>query len=187
MTSEHLKKIKEYRHPGEKSFPSPHPGLRRHMEAAYKVQQNPPLPNPNTTGTLAAGDMQTLWTIITFVGTYWNISQYSTLSYGEFQYYMNLKTQQTPSYYTAYQQALALFAQLVQQYGSQSAALVALYSPTPPNPKPANWDVVRFWVIQEFLTLYVVRGAFKAYGWWLYPGFGGGPFSNPNHLPYRGK
>jgi hypothetical protein len=40
-------------------------------------------------------------------------------------------------------------------------------------------------VIQEFLNLYVARGSFKAYQWWLYPGFGGGPFSDPNNLPYR--
>jgi hypothetical protein len=183
---DYLAEIKNFRHPGAKNFPSPHPGLRRHMEAAFQVAGQPPLPNPEVTGTMASGDVQTLWTIISFVGTNWNLSQYSTLQFSRFQNDINLKTQQTPSYFTAYQEATALFTELANQLGSQEAALVALYTPTPPVPEPANWDVVRDWVIQEFITLFVVRGGFLAYGWWLYPGFGGGPFSDPNNLPYRG-
>lgn len=183
---DYLAEIKNFRHPGAKNFQSPHPGLRRHMEAAFKVAQQSPLPNPGVTGTMTSGDMQTLWTIISCVGSYWNIVQYSTLQFSQFQNDINLKTQQTPSYFTAYQYAIVLLAELAQQYGSLEAALVALYTPVPPVPEPENWDVVRDWVIQEFITLYIVRGSFTAYEWRLYPGFGGGPFSDPNNLPYRG-
>jgi hypothetical protein len=106
--------------------------LRRHMRAAYKLAQLAPLPSPEVTGTLSPADMDTLWAIISFIGAQWNVQQYSTLTGPQFQFYINLKTGQYPSYFTVYQFTTALFAQLVEQLGSLNAALSALYTPLPP-------------------------------------------------------
>jgi len=176
--------VKSYVHPGEPHFEAPHPGLREHMRAAYAVSQAPPLPDPGRTGDVTPQQLNSLWEIITFVGTNWDISAQSKLTQQAFEGFVGAKTGAVPSYYTVYAMADAMLSQLVQNLGSLNAALAYLYTPDPPNP-PENWDVVRFWVVQEFATFYVVQGAFRTYGWALYPGFGGGPFDDPSHLPYR--
>ena len=180
----YISEIQQYRHAGHLEFDAQSRDLREHMRAAHAAFQAPPLPNPNETGSLPSDVAANLWPIMQYVGTNWNISSSSTLTQEDFADFLALKTTQTPSYLTAYTQANQLFLGLITSLGSQAAALAYLYTPAPANPPP-NWDVARSWVVQEFINLYVSQGAFRAYGWKLYPGFAGGPFDDPANLPYR--
>lgn len=176
--------VAEYRHIGHSHFDAQSRDLREHMRAAHAVFQAPPLPDPTLTGTLSPDTAATMWEIISFVGTNWGISGSSTLTERGFQGFLDLKTTQVPSYFTVCGLADRLFARLVNRLGSAQAALVYLYTPAPSNPPP-DWDVARAWVVQEFINLYVSQGAFRGYGWMLFPGFPGGSFDDPSNLPYR--
>lgn len=176
--------VAEYRHVGHSHFDAQSRDLREHMRAAHAVFQAPPLPDPDATGTLAPETAATLWEIVSFVGTNWGISGSSSLTERGFAEFLDLKTTQVPSYFTVYGLADQLFSLLVSSLGTAQAALAYLYTPAPSNPPP-NWDVVRAWVVQEFINLYVSQGAFREYGWMLFPGFPGGSFDDPDHLPYR--
>ncbi|PZR30462.1 MAG: hypothetical protein DI526_22430 [Caulobacter segnis] len=154
------------------------------MRSAAQVVSAPPLPSPKVTGVLDQADIDQLWSIISYIGEAWRLAARSTLDRSRFKDLVALKTTQTPSYYTLYRMTTALYTSLSRQYGPKGA-LAYLYTPNPASP-PQNWEVVRAWAIQEFANLYVSQGAFRAYGWWLFPGFAGGPFDDPNHLPYRG-
>jgi hypothetical protein len=154
------------------------------MEAAERVSVQPALPDPSRTGNVPLAVFDDLFEIISFVGENWQVKAYSGLTYTGFQSFVNLNTQAVPSYLTVYGMTSAMYRALQQRLGSKVAALKYLYTPNPPAP-PANWNVVRAWSIQEFLNLYVSRGAFRTYGWLNYSGFQGGPFQDPSHLPYR--
>jgi len=147
----------------------------------------PPLPSPDQTGTLQPTDVDTLYQITLYPQKKWSIdSQQNDLDPTVFTNFINFKTQEEPSYYTAYSQTLMLYNALVNQFGSADQAMDYLYTPNPQTP-PQNWDVVRNWAIKEFLLLFIISGNFRAYGWMNFPGWmGGGPFNDPNHLPYRG-
>ncbi len=158
--------------------------LNTRMNVTFDTDDVPPLPNPDQTGTLAANDIQTLYAVASFGVTKWTLdAAYNKFDYGEFENFVGLKTGQTPSYFTAYNQVLTLYNVLVGQMG-QEAALNYLYTPSPSVP-PENWEVVRYWGIQEFLNLMIVSGNFMSYGWKNFPGWMGGPYNNPNNLPYR--
>lgn len=143
----------------------------------------PPLPDPTVTGILPDDTQDLLWGLVSDIGMLWEIQSYSNLDEETFKDYLSLKTTLVPSYYTAYMMAQSIYQELVTEYGSQSAPEY-FYTPDGGNTLP-NWDIVRQWVIKEFLVIYVTRGAFRAYGWLNYAGYGGGPFNNPSDLPYR--
>lgn len=184
MPSSYHSAISGYVQRGAPQFLSQHRDLSTHMHAAFRAGQAPPLPNPDLTGTLDANSVQTLFQIFGFVGTNWNIAGQSSVDLAQFTNdFITLKTSQRPSYLTAYRYALELYATLANKLGPQGA-LQYLYAPKQSNPPP-NWELTRAWTLQEFANYYVSQGAFRAYGWMLYSGFAGGPFNNPNFLPYR--
>lgn len=153
--------------------------------AAQASETPPNLPDPSVTGTYSQNVIENLYSIATYPATKWNVSGESAFDINEFTEIINLKTQQTPSYFTAYQQTINLFFALKNTLGSTTAALDYLYTPNPNTP-PVNWDTARFWAIQEFLIIFITSGNFRSYGWVNYPGWMGGPFNNPKDLPYRG-
>lgn len=146
---------------------------------------DPVLPSPTITGTLSDTQKSTLFSITNYAATKWQITGFNALSQAEFFNFIDLKTGEVPSYYTAYEQLLSLYTGLISRLGSEDAAKNYLYTPNPPDP-PDNFDTARFWGIQEFLILFITSGNFRFYGWKNYPGWMGGPFNNPNNLPYRG-
>ncbi|WP_461481222.1 hypothetical protein [Porticoccus sp.] len=161
------------------------PSLIHHLNP-LAVEGAPPLPAPDTIGTLPAADIATLYAITLFPQQKWSISGYNSLDQTLYTNFINFKTQLVPSYYTAYQQTLALYKVLVQELGGADKAMDYLYTPNPTTP-PQDWDVARNWAIKEFLLLFVISGNFRAYEWLNFPGWmGSGPFNDPNHLPYRG-
>lgn len=153
-----------------------------HKEVSPAGESPPPLPDPDTTGTLDATEQATLWFLISYIGVKWGIQASSDLTEDTFQWYLSLKTTKTPSYYTAYRTAISIYEALLAQHHDQAPDL--FYTPDGGASLP-GWDVVRQWVIKEFITIYVKRGAFRAYGWHNYLGYGGGPYNNPDDLPYR--
>jgi hypothetical protein len=159
------------------------PHLVPHQKQAVAAAE-PPLPSPEVTGSLQAAELATLYSIANYAGTIWALGSQSAFGADEFTGFVNLKTQQTPSYYTVYQQTLSLYAALVAQLGVDGA-LVYLYTPNPASP-PQDWDAVRYWSVQQYLILYVTSGNFRSYGWLNFPGWMGGPYNDPSHLPYRG-
>jgi hypothetical protein len=177
-----LARADSYVQPGHPDFEHQSRDLKEHMRAAYAVRQAPPMPDPQATGQLPQDVLDDLGQMLSYVAVNWQISP--TLPPGNFLAMIALKTGQTPSYLTVYGMASALFRQLTAQLGSADAALAYLYAPSPADP-PANWAVVNAWVMNEFTTLCVSQGGFATYGWALYPGFQGGPFDDPSHLPYR--
>ncbi len=160
--------------------------LNPHVVTHARALQDspPPLPDPDQTGSISSADINTLYTIATYPAKKWNVTGYDAFDLAEFTGFINMKTQQTPSYYTAYQQTLALYNSLVQSIG-QPQALDYLYTPNPATP-PANWETVRNWSIQEYLILFITSGNFRSYGWKNFPGWMGGAYNDPNNLPYRG-
>ncbi|MCW3074648.1 MAG: hypothetical protein JWP69_1717 [Flaviaesturariibacter sp.] len=148
------------------------------------TEDMPPLPNPGTTGSLVPGDITTLYNIASYTGFFWDIpNSFSAFTLEELTEFVNLKTQIQPSYFTVYNQALSLYQLLSNEFGPQGA-LSFLYTPNPLYPPP-NWDAVRWYVIQEFLSMFITSGNFRFYGWVNYPGWMGGPYNDPSHLPYR--
>lgn len=156
-----------------------------HFAQAQQGGTPPPLPAPDTTGTLPATTIQALYSIAMYPAKKWSVTGYSAFDLNEFTGFANLKTQKKPAYYTAYNETFALYTLLVQKLGSPDAAMDFLYTPKPATPPP-NWEAVRFWAIQEYLILFITSGNFRSYGWVNYPGWMGGPYNDPSHLPYRG-
>ena len=154
------------------------------MQQVNRLAQKPPLPSPDRVGALSKSEIETLYSIAQYPAKKWNVSGHSAFDAAEFTSFVNYKTQQTPSYFTTYQVFLVLYNDLEQKMGSDGA-MNYLYTPDP-SPPPANWEIVRFWAIQEFLILFVTSGNFRSYQWVNFPGWMGGPFNNPNKLPYRG-
>lgn len=161
------------------------PKLIHHHNPLFDASA-PPLPSPDITGKLASSRIKTLYQITLYAQTKWATRGHNALDVTVFTNFINYKTTLTPSYYTAYEQALTLYQELVKKLGSEDKAMDFLYTPSPHSP-PMHWEVVRNWVIKEFLRLFVVSGNFRVYGWLNFPGWmGAGPFNDPNHLPYRG-
>jgi hypothetical protein len=124
-----------------------------------------------------------LWSITSYIGNNWDVRDFVDLDAQLFSAILQAKAGAVPSYYTAYHQAVALYERLAGQLGSDEAAIAFLFEPSPADPPP-DWEVVRFWVIQEFIALYMsIGGAFRAYGWRIQPGFEGGPYTPV--APYR--
>jgi len=161
------------------------PFLSLHGFALAKQGTPPPLPSPNVTGTLSAVNIQTLHTIAMYPAKKWQVTGHNAFDLNEFTFFANVKTQKEPSYFTAYNQTISLYNTLVQKLGSADAAMNFLYTPDPATP-PQYWDVARNWAIQEYLILFVTSGNFRSFGWANYPGWMGGPYNDPSHLPYRG-
>ena len=153
-------------------------------EQANRLADKPALPSPDLVGSLSKTEIATLYGIALYPAKKWNVTGHSAFDQAEFTSFVNYKTRQTPSYFTAYKQFLALFAALEQKLGSDKA-MDYLYTPDPGTP-PANWETVRYWGIQEFLILFVTSGNFRSFGWVNFPGWMGGPYNNPDKLPYRG-
>ena len=154
------------------------------IQQANRLASPPPLPDPELTGSLSANEIDTLYSIAIYAGTKWQLTGQSAFDKAEFEGFLCYKSQQTPSYFTAYKDTLALYQTLVAEIGAE-AALDYLYTPNPSTP-PADWDVTRYWAIRQFLILFVTSGNFRSYGWVNFPGWMGGPYSDPSNLPYRG-
>lgn len=153
-------------------------------EQANRLAVKPPLPSPGLIGALSGTEIALLYKIALYPATKWNVTGHSAFDPAEFTSFINYKTQQTPSYFTAYQELLELFTALEKKLGGDKA-MDYLYTPDPDTP-PANWEVVRYWGVQEFLILFITSGNFRSFGWVNFPGWMGGPYNNPGALPYRG-
>ena len=154
------------------------------MQQINRLADKTPLPLPHRVGALTKSEIDTLYEIALYPAKKWNVTGQSAFDAAEFTSFVNYKTQQTPSYFTAFQYLLAMYGTLEQQMGSDKA-MNFLYTPDPSTP-PANWEIVRYWAIQEFLALFITSGNFRSYGWVNFPGWMGGPYNNPSKLPYRG-
>jgi hypothetical protein len=88
------------------------------------------------------------------------------------------KTTQEPSSLTEYRETLAIFRSLRREHG-EAEALSKLFSLDTSSP-------AHKYVLSEFITLQVIRGGFRKFGYVNYQGAMGGTFNNPAQLPYRG-
>jgi hypothetical protein len=139
---------------------------------------------PTKTGTLSAAEAATMWTVFSYIGTRWKNGALCTIDEQELRYILLLKTEQTPSYYSEYQLAHRSYHQLSQQYGPERA-LQELFALPADAPAGTVAGHIRKYTLAELIKLQVSHGAFRQLGYLNYPGFPGGTYDDPSHLPYR--
>ena len=142
-----------------------------------------PLPSPEETGSLSAAEIRTLYKIAIYPAQKWKISGQGVFDEVEFTGFVNCKTQQAPSYLVAYRETLALYSKLEKELGAD-AAMNYLYAPSEDMP-PEYWDVVRDWVLQEYLILFISSRRFRPYEWIDFPGWMGVSRDDSDKLAYR--
>jgi hypothetical protein len=96
---------------------------------------------------------------------------------------LDLKTREPPSYYTEYMLALRIYRALVPTHGDDGA-LDALLTCSEPS-GTAGWHVQTYFVSELIFLQVSVAGAFSSFGYVNYPGWTGGSYNDPDHLPYR--
>jgi hypothetical protein len=135
--------------------------------------------NPQLTGSLRSDEVRDLWKIFEHIGTTWDNEDLTTIdSRQDLERILDLKTEIVPSYLTEYREAVRIFRNLRAQFGEQEALRRILFEE--PDAR------LRQYVVVEFLRLQVAAGGFLRFGGYRnYPGFPGGPFNDPSHLPYR--
>lgn len=124
-----------------------------------------------------------LWAVFGYIGQNWGTSADCAMPQTQFQQVLQWQMQRDPAYQGYYQQAVAEYQQLLEQYGSPPPAMAALlaenrYHPTNPS------NVANF-VLLEFMRWNIAFGGFKAFGYENYNGWMGGGSFLQQPPPYR--
>ncbi|WP_257456113.1 hypothetical protein [Archangium lipolyticum] len=141
--------------------------------------------DPENTGTLSAVEAASLWTVFSAIGTRWKNGGFCTIDQEGLREILDLKTTQTPSYFSEYQLIHRAYEQLSQQYGPERA-LDELFAIPADAPETTVAGHIRKYTLAELINLQVSHGSFRQMGYLNYPGFMGGTYNDPSHLPYRG-
>ena len=147
-----------------------------------------PLPEemlkPEETGTLKAAETETMWRLFADIGRRWKNGQLCLLTREGFADILDLKTQLVPSYLEEYRLTTRVLADLERESGPASA-MDMLFAIPANAPATTIAGHIRRYTISELLRVQVSHGAFRSFGYVNYPGFAGGGYADPDHLPYR--
>jgi hypothetical protein len=143
------------------------------------------LREPTLTGKLIGDERAQLLQLFQCIGARWDMAG-TGVGEAQFADLVDSKTSERPSYLTEYREAAALIAR-IRANDRPQVTLDALLTPGRDVVEIAATRLGRFqkYVSSEFITWFIVRGGFRRFGYIDYCGYGGGPFSDPAHLPYR--
>lgn len=115
-------------------------------------------------GSLGEREKALLWQLASATGALWSMSE---LSESELRGFLDLKTQNPPSYLAEYRNALDLFAAAGGDHAPSEAVLAILRRA----PGQRADDHARQFVIAEFIALHLASGGFHAFGLARFRGF----------------
>jgi hypothetical protein len=146
------------------------------------VPGNLELREPTLTGRLLTDERAQLLLLFGHIGTRWEMSS-TGVGEAQFSDLVDSKTGVQPSYLTEYKEGAALIAEAT----ANLISLDALLAPRTDVLDMASTRLGRFqkYVSTEFIAWFVIRGGFRRFGYLDYRGYGGGPFTDHAHLPYR--
>lgn len=126
-------------------------------------------------------DCDTLWEIFTFIRTKWQNTD--GVDVKQFQMIINDRINLIPAYGDYYQESIAEYQRLIDQYGDKNRALDALFTENElPDPKLPN---IANYVLAEFMRMQTAFGGFKKYGYENFSGWMGGGSYSQSPPPYR--
>jgi len=129
----------------------------------------------STTSLLSKRDKSILWELFLELGALWKMS---AVTRSQFESILEMKTQQSPSYFEEYQNAINIYRKLLKKHSPANALHYLLKGNQGRTPK--KWsleDHARIYVINEFINFHVRFGGFKKLQLEMakYPGFASGP------------
>lgn len=137
---------------------------------------------PDVIGELKGSEYALLWLLFSHIGHTRGSSE-NTLDECAFREIVNVKITVRPSYLTEYLVFCRHFESLCESQGLSAALESVLAIPDDaPNTMAGH---IKFYTVREFSYLWAFSGGFRDFGYFNYPGYSGGEYSDPNHLPYR--
>lgn len=119
---------------------------------------------PSNPGRLAAGQVEGLWEVFVHIGKTWGAPEEEPL-YQRSQWleFLNVKTEQEPSYLAEYRSGLEVLNELERLHGEgRWQKLFFEHGVTgPPTTRLAH---LRVFVVEEFIKVWLTSGGFKSYG-----------------------
>jgi hypothetical protein len=139
---------------------------------------------PSSTGPLEAAEIEGLWEVFVHIGRTWGAEGADPL-YQRSQWleFLQVKTQQAPSYLQEYRSGLEVLAELYRLHGEEMWQKLFFDHGTtsPPTTRLAH---LRTFVVEEFIKVWLTSGGFKTYGAGNYNSYvSGSRFAV--RLPYR--
>lgn len=139
-------------------------------------------------GTLTPQVEATLWSLFCAVGDHWGLGDDPTHYHLRFQSFLQNRIDIDPLYAGHYQDGAALLAELISTHGSKDAfdkvftakpRIAAAGIPSTP------MEALQRFVANEFITLRLALGGFRAFGALNYNGYFGGANIAGKPAPYR--
>lgn len=129
---------------------------------------------------------EAMWNLFTGIGGYWVTTVDSTPFKSRLHAFMSNRIALMPLYADYYVMAKRVISELSSEKGSDSEAIaVIIASPQSLDPLPTTaLALTRQFVVNEFTTLHMALGGFKAFGAINWPGYFGGA-NVPGKPPYR--
>lgn len=146
------------------------------------------LRDSQTTGLLPDGDKMALWNLFQNLAEAWEMKNDNELNQAGLYEFLDLKTNQQPSYLREYRYTIGLLNKLPNdQRVDPIKFLQIIRNPIPPdNVNEDDFDAFIQWVIAEFVVVILINGGFKK----LAPlknikGYKGGGWDDLAKLPFR--
>ncbi|HYT88618.1 MAG TPA: hypothetical protein VEL76_07905 [Gemmataceae bacterium] len=134
------------------------------LGATISNQELPPYLLPSNTGHLSALEVEGLWEVFVHIGQTWGAVGADPL-YQRSQWleFLQVKTEEAPSYLEEYRSALAVLAELreVHSDGMWQKLFFEHGTTSPPTTRLAH---LRTFVVEEFIKVWLTSGGFKTYG-----------------------
>ncbi len=145
-------------------------------------------PVSKTLPTLEPDVFDTLYELFEHIGRYWHNAEDSRNYQSELYIFIQNRINLYPIYQEYYRISSLTLRQLIEENGKEEAYQIVFTDPfanTPP--VDSNLSIVRQKVSNEFVSLQLSLGGFKAFGAKNYPGFIGGAYIPGKPAPYRTK
>lgn len=135
-----------------------------------------------------------MWELFVQIGVYWKNAKSLKMAdnpaiedsfKSQLMDFMNNRIQEDPTYYSEYQNARTVIAELTEDYGEEKAYERLFTAPVNPKTPPKTpFERARIKVSNEFILFQLAVGGFKAFGAKNYLGYFGGA-NIEGHTPYR--
>lgn len=123
---------------------------------------------PSDIGTLNSTEMDALWGFFRNLGQIWKMNY---VAHDAFVNFVQLKTNQPPSYFKVYRSAISCFLELRRTFSEEEAAKRILMD----SGTDSQTVQIRLYVVREFIRLHLASGGFQQFGIKNVPGHPGGP------------
>lgn len=134
--------------------------------------------------------LDALWSLFVAIGDHWSLGDDAERYRLRFESFIENRIALNPLYSQTYRDAGAFIDGMVAGLG-HAAAFEKIFTEKPrisPNGTPTTpLETVQRFVVNEFITLRLALGSFKAFGALNYPGYPAGANIEGQPIPYRSK